>query len=115
MAIIITSNCDNCGACVQACPNSAIYDAGTKWAIGEGNTVTGAYTLEDGRIVDADEKQEPLSSEIYYIVPDKCTECVGFNEKPQCAEVCPMDCCIPDELRRETTEELLAKKEKLHF
>lgn len=32
----------------------------------------------------------------YVIASDSCTECVGFFSKPQCAAVCPMDCCVPD-------------------
>jgi len=53
--------------------------------------------------------------DIYYIVPNKCTECQGFHEEPQCAAVCPVDCCVPDEMYRETVEELLAKKDRLHL
>ena len=34
--------------------------------------------------------------EIYVIDPEKCTECVGFFDEPQCALVCPVDCCVPD-------------------
>jgi ferredoxin len=33
--------------------------------------------------------------EIYIIDPDKCTECVGHFDTPQCREVCPVD-CIPN-------------------
>jgi ferredoxin len=33
-------------------------------------------------------------TEIYQIDPDKCTECVGHYDLPQCQEVCPVD-CIP--------------------
>lgn len=50
---------------------------------------------------------------IYIIDPLKCTECVGYFDEPQCASVCPVDCCVPDPDRRETREELLAKKERL--
>lgn len=50
---------------------------------------------------------------IYIIDPSKCTECVGYFDEPQCASVCPVDCCVPDPDRRETREELLAKKERL--
>ncbi len=32
--------------------------------------------------------------EIYEIYPEKCTECVGHFDTPQCREVCPVD-CIP--------------------
>jgi len=115
MAIIITSDCINCGACEPECPNNAIYEAGAMWALRDGNTVAGPYTLEDGTIVDASDKNNPISSEVYYIVPDKCTECKGFHDEPQCAAVCPVDCCLPDQLRVETTEQLLAKKARLHL
>jgi|TARA_B110000263_G_scaffold142745_1_gene123925 ferredoxin len=50
-----------------------------------------------------------MGSEIYEIDGDKCTECVGHFAVPQCVEVCPVDCCIPDVLRVETEEQLLAK------
>ncbi len=40
---------------------------------------------------------------------------VGFHEEPQCASVCPVDCCVPDEMYVETVEELLEKKEKMHL
>lgn len=33
-------------------------------------------------------------AEIYEINPNKCTECVGHYDTPQCREVCPVD-CIP--------------------
>jgi ferredoxin len=33
-------------------------------------------------------------AEIYQIDPGKCTECVGHYDRPQCQEVCPVD-CIP--------------------
>ena len=51
--------------------------------------------------------------DLFYIVPDKCTECKGFHDEPQCAAVCPVDCCIPDPKHVETEEELLTKKEYL--
>ena len=115
MAIIITEDCINCGACEPECPNTAIYEGGIDWAISDGNTVTGTYTLEDGTEVEAGAMQKPVSDEFYYIVPDKCTECTGFHEEPQCAAVCPVDCCVPDPDRVETEEELLKKKAALHL
>lgn len=115
MAIIITDECINCGACEPECPNNAIYEGGVEWAINDGNTVKGSYTLEDGTVVDAGAKNQPVSNEYYYIVPDKCTECVGFHEEPQCAAVCPVDCCVPDPDRAESKDELLVKKERLHL
>ncbi len=50
----------------------------------------------------------------YIINPDLCTECVGFHEDPQCAEVCPVDACVPDPDRPETEDELIVKFQKLH-
>jgi ferredoxin len=35
-----------------------------------------------------------LGSEIYEIDPNKCTECVGHFDEPQCVQVCPV-ACIP--------------------
>lgn len=52
--------------------------------------------------------------ECYVIDPAKCTECVGAYDKSQCADVCPVDACIPDPDHKETKEELLAKYHKLH-
>jgi ferredoxin len=69
----------------------------------------------DGSVVDSDQRFAPISSDTYYITPNKCTECQGFHEEPQCAAVCPVDCCVPDEQYRETVEELLGKKEKMHI
>ena len=51
---------------------------------------------------------------IYIIDHERCTECVGHHEEPQCAAVCPVDCCVPDENHEESKEDLLSKKEKLH-
>lgn len=115
MAIIITDECINCGACEPECPNTAIYEGGVEWAVSDGNTVSGEYILEDGKVVDAAIRNAPVEDDYYYIVPDKCTECVGFHEEPQCAAVCPVDCCVPDPDRQESKDELLTKKAKLHM
>ncbi len=115
MAIIITDECINCGACEPECPNNAIYEGAVEWKVSEGTTVTGDYTLETGAVVDADAAQAPVDDDIYFIVPDKCTECIGFHEEPQCAAVCPVDCCVPDEDREESDEVLLERKERLHL
>jgi ferredoxin len=115
MAIRITNECINCGACEPECPNNAIYEGGIEWAINDGNTVTGPYALYDGTVVDAAEKNKPIEPDLYFIVPDKCTECVGFHDEPQCAAVCPVDCCIPDEDHVESKDILLGKKARLHL
>ena len=115
MAIMITDECINCGACEPECPNNAIYEGGVEWAVSDGTSLQGTYTLETGVSVDVDAQQEPVSDEFYYIVPDKCTECVGFHEEPQCAAVCPVDCCVPDPERVESEEVLLNRKSALHL
>ena len=52
--------------------------------------------------------------DVYFIVTDKCTECKGFHDEPQCAAVCPVDCCVPDENWVEEESVLLEKKDSLH-
>ena len=115
MAIKITDECINCGACEPECPNNAIYEGGVEWAISDGTTVKGTFTLLDGSQVDADQRNAPVSSDTYYITPNKCTECQGFHEEPQCAAVCPVDCCVDDENYRETVDQLMDKKNRLHI
>ena len=70
--------------------------------------------MASGEEVDVTQKFNPVSEEIYFIVPDKCTECTGFHEEPQCAAVCPVDCCVPDPEYVESQEDLLAKKAWMH-
>jgi len=51
--------------------------------------------------------------EIYVIDPDKCTECVGHFDKPQCMEVCPVDCITLDPDRVEDRAALERKYRRL--
>ena len=51
---------------------------------------------------------------IYVINPARCTECVGSFESSRCANVCPVDACIPDSTHKETKQQLLAKWRTLH-
>jgi len=115
MAIKITDECINCGACEPECPNNAIYEAGSVWRFSDGTDLKNSIIDLKGRSFKAEESQEPVSDEVYYIVSDKCTECVGFHDEPQCAAVCPVDCCVDDENVRETKDELMAKKAWLHI
>lgn len=94
MAVMITEDCISCNACEAECPNNAIYSPGDPWLLGG-------------------EEHEALSDEFTYVVPDKCTECVGFEDEPQCILACPTEAIIPDPDRVESKEELMAKKEKL--
>lgn len=95
MATVITSECINCGACEPECPNTAIYQGGANW---EFNGV----------------KHDAIATDTFYIVPDKCTECVGFFDHEACAAVCPVDCCIPDPDRPESEAVLVERARQLH-
>src|SRR5262245_32524108 len=95
MATVITSECINCGACEPECPNTAIYQGGVEWEL---NGAT----------------HPAISNDIFYIVPEKCTECVGFHDQEACAAVCPVDCCIPNPDIPETEEQLIARSRQLH-
>ncbi len=95
MATIITSECINCGACEPECPNTAIYAGGVPWEL---NGVT----------------SPAIAQEIFYIVPSKCTECVGFHDHEACAAVCPVDCCVPDPNNVESEAVLLQRCRELH-
>jgi ferredoxin len=52
-------------------------------------------------------------AEIYVIDPDKCTECVGHFDEPQCVEVCPVNCIPVNPDRVETRAALMLKYEGL--
>ena len=114
MAIIITEDCINCGACEPECPNNAIYEGGMEWWMADGTALKGSITTTSGVTLESEDEQEAVDMDLYYIVPDKCTECQGFHDEPQCAAVCPVDCCVDDEDRRESEDELLSKKAFLH-
>jgi ferredoxin len=97
MATMITSECINCGACEPECPNTAIYQGAVQWLGLDGATMSPA-----------------LSDEIFYIVPEKCTECVGFHDHEACAAVCPVDCCVPNPAIPESHDVLLQRARALH-
>jgi len=95
MATMITEECINCGACEPECPNTAIYQGGVDWEL---NGTTGPA----------------LAAEVFYIVPEKCTECVGFHDEEACATVCPVDVCIPNPDIPETEIQLIERAKQLH-
>ncbi len=51
--------------------------------------------------------------EIFEIDPDRCTECVGHFDEPQCQMVCPVDCIPVNPRYVESREMLQHKYEKL--
>lgn len=96
MSLYITAECISCGACLPECPNEAIYENGAQ-AEEKGLTITSSNTKD-----------------LYIISLDRCTECVGHFDTPQCAAVCPVpDCCIPDPQAPEKRDDLFAKAKKL--
>ena len=54
-----------------------------------------------------------MGEEIYEIDPQRCTECVGHFDEPQCVQVCPVACIPLDPLRVESKEQLLEKYQRL--
>jgi ferredoxin len=71
MAMIITDDCINCGACACECPVDAIYEPGERTRLSEKDV-------------------KPISNEHYFIVTEICTNCVGLNQI-KCIAICPMD------------------------
>ena len=51
--------------------------------------------------------------EIYEIDPNKCTECVGHFDEPQCVVICPVDCIPKDPDHIESESDLLAKYKRI--
>lgn len=95
MATLITEECINCGACAPRCPNNAIYAGAASWEL-------------DGATKPA------IAQDIYYIAPEKCTECVGFFDHEECAAACPVDCCVPDPDIPEGETALIERARRLH-
>ena len=60
MALLITAECINCGACLPECPNEAIFETRSD-AEAKGNHVGDGQGEGDG---------------VYVITHDRCTECV---------------------------------------
>jgi Fe-S-cluster-containing hydrogenase component 2 len=66
MSVIIDDTCITCDACLQQCPVNAIVD----------------------------DMSSPMGNKRYYVQPEKCIECVGVYDDPQCAAICPSIGCI---------------------
>jgi ferredoxin len=89
MAFMITDDCINCGYCENECPNQAIYEPGEKWALADGTGLNQNLEVLAGNRVDPYAVQPALSDYYYFIVPEKCSECKGAYQVPQCLYVCP--------------------------
>ena len=97
MSLLITAECINCGACLPECPNEAIFE--TRAAA----EATGIRVTEGIGVGDA----------IYVISYDRCTECVGHFDEPQCVQVCPVACIPINPQHIETRETLFEKYQRL--
>ena len=51
--------------------------------------------------------------DIYVIDPNRCTECVGAKDEPQCKVVCPAECIIQDPNWVESKDQLQKKYDSL--
>jgi ferredoxin len=71
MAMIITNDCINCGACASECPVDAIYEPGERTKLNENDV-------------------NSISNDHYFIVAEICTNCLGLNQI-NCIAICPMD------------------------
>ncbi|MDR4471107.1 MAG: 4Fe-4S dicluster domain-containing protein [Nitrospira sp.] len=100
MGASITDECISCGACLPECPNEAIFETPKRTPKAKGNHVGDGQGVGDN---------------IYVITHDRCTECVGHFDEPQCAAVCPVDnCCIQIRPTRKQIEVLLDKAKSLN-
>jgi len=99
MALMINNNCISCDACLPVCPNQAIFEKRT-------DAEANHYRVSVGQGVD---------NTTYVISSDRCTECVGHFNEPQCMAACPIgDCCVPDPVFPESKELLMERAERLH-
>jgi len=54
-----------------------------------------------------------MGQDYYVIDPDRCTECVGHFDEPQCQVVCPVECIELDPAWKESRDVLLVKYARL--
>ncbi len=48
--------------------------------------------------------------DVHYVIdPNRCTECVGHFEEPQCVQVCPVECIPVNPGHVESKDQLWAK------
>ena len=50
-----------------------------------------------------------MGPNFYEIDSEKCTECVGYYQQPQCLQVCPVNCIVTHPDYAETPGQLQAK------
>ncbi|WP_104733134.1 YfhL family 4Fe-4S dicluster ferredoxin [Helicobacter felis] len=87
MSLLVSQECIACDACREECPTEAREECPTE----------------------AIDENDP----IYNIDPDRCTECIGYSDEPNCVSVCPVDAIMPDPNNTESLEELQDKYQTL--
>src|SRR3989442_7596715 len=97
MATVIPSECINCGACEPECPNTAIYQGGVEWQAPDRAMHVAIF------------------HDIFYIVPEKSSQCVRLYDQEACAKVCPVDYCVSDPERSQLDAALLERGLRLHL
>lgn len=86
MTMIITDDCINCGTCEVECPASAVYSKTNP-------------ELKEILIISNIKAHSGFISDMhYYINPYECNECTGFFKSPRCNTVCPVACCLEEDL-----------------
>ena len=102
MARMINNNRISCDACLSACPKQALFEK-------HSDAKAGGYQVRQGQGSDGT---------VYVISGDRCTECVGHCEEPQCASVCPIGIAVPrcasDPVYPASKETLLSRARRLH-
>jgi len=76
--------------------------------------ITEDCSLCDACVIECPNDAISEADPVYVIDPDRCTECVGHEDEPQCRLVCPSDCIVNDPDRVETREMLQEKYTTLH-
>jgi len=91
MAIVITGDCINCGACEAECPLGAVKPKMKSSSENE------SIYINNRQLV-----SHYISFDHYYVNPGQCNNCEGKYLSPRCNTVCPVACCVSeDELNDE--------------
>jgi ferredoxin len=113
MAIIITDECINCGACEPECPNTAIYEGADDWRYKDGTKLKGRWFYLMGLKWMLKMHKRRYLMMRYITLSQENVRNVDFMMSLSAA-VCPVDCCIPDDEHVETEETLLSRQAFLH-
>ena len=125
MPYVMISNkkCTGCHMCELACSayHEGAYRPSVARLYAEVNPTTGVIKGHTCLQSGCSKCQEACPNDaisagdmLYLIDPERCTECVGAEEEPQCKLVCPADCISVNPDFVETPEQLMKKYQDLH-